>query len=71
MNNAKWLKFINPLLLALVLWQVTTGTLADVIGHDLFEATHPLGGILLAVCVAIHLFFNRAWIKATYFRKPR
>lgn len=71
MNNAKWLKLINPLLLMLVLWQVSTGLLADILGHELFEASHPIGGVLLAACVAAHLFLNRGWIKATYFRKTR
>lgn len=69
MNNAKWLKLINPLLLVLILCQVATGIGADVIGQELFEATHPFGGILLVIFVMIHLFLNRAWIKATYTRK--
>lgn len=71
MNNAQWLKLINPVLLLLLLWQVSTGILGDILGHELFRALHPLGGMLLAVGVVIHLFLNRAWIKATYFRKAR
>jgi len=68
MNNQKMLGRINPLLLLLVLWQATTGLGGEAMGHELFELLHPLGGILLLVFVAIHIFLNRAWIKATYFK---
>jgi hypothetical protein len=68
MNNARWLKLINPALLVLVVWQAATGMASDILGK-VFEVVHPLAGILLVLFVAIHIFFNRAWIKVTYFKK--
>ena len=68
MNSTKWLKLINPSLLVLVAWQAATGMASDILGKA-FEVIHPLGGVLLVLFVAIHIFFNRAWIKVTYFKK--
>lgn len=65
MNTALWLKRINVLLFVLVLLQAITA----LIGGEVLEVIHPFGGILLVLAVAFHLYLNRAWIKATYFKK--
>jgi hypothetical protein len=69
MNTALWLKRINVVLFVLVLLQAITALTADEIGDKVFEVVHPVGGALLVLGVAFHLYLNRAWIKATYFKK--
>jgi len=63
MSTALWLKRINVLLFVLVVLQAITGL------TGIFAVIHPFGGILLVLAVAAHLYLNRAWIKATYFKK--
>lgn len=67
----KALKWINIILLVLILWMAGTGLGHDFIEHELFETIHPAGGILLIVFVLTHLVLNWGWIKASYFKGPK
>ncbi len=63
------LKIINPLMLLLMLGQVTTALLREKISDDLFPKVHIFPGYLLALLVVLHLIFNWSWVKAQFFPK--
>ena len=69
MNKARWLKIVNVLLLIFAANQALTGMGNELIGEKVFEALHPLGGVLFTICAIIHVIMNRAWIKANFFKK--
>jgi hypothetical protein len=68
MNKQKWLKIVNVILPILVLWLLGTALLHDVL-HENFEKVHPIAGLLLVVCVVIHLILNWSWVKTAYCKK--
>jgi hypothetical protein len=69
MSKNQWLKWINGLLLILVIWVAGTGIFNKIIPDELYEKIHPTGGILLLLSVIVHLGLNWNWVKATYLKK--
>jgi len=69
MKKNQALKFLNPALGMLVLSQAITSSLHDFFPKELFEVIHGGGGILLVSGVALHLYFNWSWVRATYLNK--
>ncbi len=67
MKKNKVLKIINPILAILVLYQVITGSMHEVIPKESFEAVHVSGGVALVVFVIIHLLLNWNWVRASFF----
>lgn len=66
MLKAKLLKVINPLLLLVLISQAVTGFGHDKIDHEVFEALHFTGGLLLVVLGITHLILNWSWVKTAY-----
>lgn len=64
----KALKVVNVLLLIDFVVVVGTAIAHKSIPYDLYQKVHVLPGLFLLVLVCIHLFFNRVWIKKTYFK---
>ena len=69
----KILKIVNPLL-ALAFFFSAGGGITRLIAPDLipdekFSAMHPIFGVTLATCIAIHLVLNWNWVKNAFFRK--
>ena len=69
MDRTKWLKRVNVLLLFFLVYQATTGLLADVINPKVFGVMHPVGGILLALFGLVHLGLNWGWVRSVYLAK--
>lgn len=63
------LKILNLLLFIVFIFQIATGLGHEYIGHDLFEIIHYYGGILLTICVIVHVLFNWSWVRNNYFKK--
>jgi len=70
MKKNSVLKIVNPILGVLLLNQVLTGLLHDVLPHKVFEVLHEGGGIVFAIVAVLHVILNWNWIKANFFRKP-
>ena len=62
------LKLSNPILGILLISQLSTGFLADLLPAGSFGILHKGGAIALAIVSVLHVFLNRNWIKASYFR---
>jgi len=69
MSKAKWLLFINPLLLLLLLAQGITGFTRDHMPESAFKITHIGGGCVLIALGVIHLLLNWNWVRANYFKR--
>ena len=69
MTRTSVLKIVNPILGVLLLNQVITGLLHDVLPHEAFEVLHGGGGIVFAIVALLHVMLNWNWIKANFFRK--
>ena len=69
MTKATALKILNPILALLFLNQAATGLLADELPREAFEILHEGGAYVLIAAVALHVFLNWNWVKATFFRK--
>jgi hypothetical protein len=69
MKKNQALKVINPALGILVLNQAITSSLHDFFPKELFAVIHGGGGILLVSGVALHLYLNWSWVRATYLNK--
>lgn len=65
------LKILNPIMGLLVLNQALTGLLRDALPYDAFEMLHEGGGPALVAVIALHVFLNWNWIRATYFKKGK
>ncbi|MBN1879880.1 hypothetical protein JW823_07190 [bacterium] len=63
------LKILNPVMGLLVINQAITGMLSESIPHEAFEILHEGGGPVLVAAVALHVFLNWNWIRATYLKK--
>lgn len=63
------LKIINPLLLLLLLFQLTTAVLRGSI-YDFFHSWHPIGGYALVALGLLHLLLNWRWVGAAYRHSP-
>ncbi len=70
MKKTDVLKVVNPILGILLLNQILTGLLADMLPREVFGVLHQGGGIAFAVLAVLHLILNWNWIKANYFQKP-
>jgi hypothetical protein len=68
-NKSGLLKIVNAALFLCVLNQIITGLGGDLLGKGIFEALHPLGGVLTAILAAVHLVLNWAWVKANFARR--
>ena len=64
------LKIVNPILGVLLLNQVLTGLLHDMLPHNAYEVLHEGGGIVFAIAALLHVVLNWNWIKANFLRKP-
>ncbi|MGD9162500.1 MAG: hypothetical protein PVG39_29100 [Desulfobacteraceae bacterium] len=64
MNKRNLLKIVNVLLAILILNQVTTALIHDLLSRDTFEFLHEGGGVALFVAALVHLYLNWAWVKA-------
>ena len=72
------LKIVNPILGVLLLNQVLTGLLHDMLPHNAYEVLHEGGGIVFAIAAlavaaekpATVSVLNWNWIKANFLRKP-
>ena len=69
MQNTNVLKWLNPILGLALLVQALSLLLMDLIPSAIL--VHRTGGLLLLGLAAAHLFFNRAWVRNSYFAKPR
>jgi hypothetical protein len=69
LKKQEWLKTINPILFVLILFQVSTAALHEVLNDEVFEVVHSSSGVLLAMAAVTHLVLNWSWVKATYFKK--
>lgn len=67
MNRRNLLKIVNILLAILILSQVTTALLNDLLPKDVFELLHEGGGVVLFITALIHIYLNWAWVKANLF----
>jgi len=69
MTRTSVLKTVNPILGLLLLNQVITGLLRDMLPFDAYEVLHERGGIVFAIVALLHVVLNWNWIKANYVRK--
>ncbi len=69
MTRTSVLKIVNPILEVLLLNQVMTGLLHDMLPHEAYEVLHEGGGIVFAIVALLHVILNWNWIKANFFRK--
>ena len=69
MKRNDMLKIVNPILAVLLLNQVLTGLLNDVLPHGLYEVLHGGSGIILTVVATIHIILNWNWVKANFLKK--
>ena len=69
MNKAKSLKYINAVIAVLILNQALTGIFHKSLSHGAFEFVHQGAGILLFICVLIHVALNWGWVKTNFFKK--
>ena len=70
MKRNTMLKILNPVLAILLLNQLFSAAISDVIPKSVFEFLHEGGGSLLAIAAVLHLLLNWNWVKATYFKEP-
>jgi hypothetical protein len=69
MTRTAILKVLNPILGILLLNQIMTGLLHEMLPHEAFEVLHERGGIALAVVAVLHVILNWNWVKANFRRK--
>jgi hypothetical protein len=73
MKKAAALKFLNPVLGILGLWQALTGIFAQYIlenlPSDFFKYGHGFMGFVLTAVAVTHLTLNWSWVKTTYLKK--
>lgn len=68
----KLLKWLNPILLLLFLAQVFTIIALYTMPYTEFLSDlHRFGGMAFLIIGAVHLFLNRSWVKATYFKRKK
>lgn len=66
------LRVLNPILAFLILVQFGTVLAAELFPQIYFFGIHKINGYLVGLVILLHLFFNRAWIKTSYFsKKPK
>ena len=70
MTRTSVLKIVNPILWVLLLNQVMTALLHDMLPHEAYEILHEGGGIVLAIVALLHVVLNWNWVKTNFLRKP-
>lgn len=68
MTRNTMLKIINPILGVLLVNQILSGFLYDVLPHEAFEIMHEDGGIAFTIVAVLHLILNWNWVKKTFFK---
>lgn len=66
MKKAQLLWWVNLVLLASFLLQISTAMLHDVIPRSLFGPLHSFNGWLLIILGVSHLVLNWNWIKTNF-----
>lgn len=69
MSKTKWLLFINPLLLLLLILQGVTGFIRDEIPETVFKIVHIGGGCVLIALALLHLILNWHWVRTNFFKR--
>jgi len=69
MNRTNMLKYINPIIAILIVSQLISALLSDILPKEIFEAWHKGGGLLLFIGIIVHLVLNWGWVKSTYFKR--
>ena len=69
MKRNDMLKIVNPVLAVLLINQLFTALLHDLLPKEVFEVLHGGGGITLAVVATIHIILNWNWVKANFLKK--
>lgn len=65
------LKFLNPILAALIASQALSALLHDLIPRGVFAAVHKGGGVLLAAGIVLHVTLNWSWVRANLLPRAR
>jgi hypothetical protein len=71
-SKASALKVLNPILAVLMLAQAVTGLAhgpLQELSYDIWKATHGTVGLLLVLCVILHVVLNWTWVKSVLLRK--
>lgn len=69
MSKANLLKRLNLFLFLIFIIQATTGALYFLVGGEVWEKIHLLGGVIMLVVAGLHIIFNWGWVKSNYFKK--
>ena len=69
MNKPLILKISNLFFLAAFIVQAGTGLGHEFLDYEVFEKIHYATGILLIAMLLLHLWLNRNWIKANFFKR--
>ena len=69
MNRTNTLKYINPVIAILIMSQLLSALLSDILPRKIFDAWHKGGGLLLFIGILFHLVLNWGWVKSTYFKR--
>lgn len=68
----KLLKWLNPLLAILFVVQMfTVIALYTMTYTEFLSNLHRYGGTAFLLLGAVHLYLNRSWVKATYFKRKK
>ena len=75
MDKKTLLKIVNPILLILMVNQLSTGFKPRLYGPGTFRLMHKQMAVILSIVLVAHLTLNLAWIKSSYWKsrpkKPR
>ena len=70
MKRQKALRILNPVMLAVLLYQGVTGVFRFSF-YDHFKLMHPIAGLALLVLALAHLALNWPWIRTNYLSRRR
>jgi hypothetical protein len=68
MNRTNTLKYINPVIAILIVSQLLSALLSEILPPKIFDVWHKGGGLLLFIGILLHLILNWGWVKSTYFK---
>ncbi len=68
MNRTNTLKYINPVIAILIVSQLLSALLSEILSPKIFDVWHKGGGLLLFIGILLHLILNWGWVKSTYFK---
>lgn len=66
MDKKSLLKIVNPILLILMVNQLSTGFIPRLYGPGTFRHLHKQMAVILSIVLVAHLTLNLAWIKSSY-----